>query len=135
MDSLPLVAQTRDTERDHVARFQINWRRLLSESNSWRRTGTNDVARIQGHEAADVADQKSDVKHHRTGIPGLEPLPIHIQPHVERLRVRNLVGRDQIRANRSEGVASLALVPLATAFQLIFALGQVVYHTVAGDMP
>jgi hypothetical protein len=45
---------------------------------------------------------------------------------VQVLRVGHLVARDEERADRTERVAALALVPLAEAFELVLALGEVV---------
>ena len=59
---------------------------------------------------------------------------VHVEPHAELLRVADLIGRHQPRADRAEGVAALALVPGATAVQLKFALAHIVHQHVAGDV-
>ena len=50
------------------------------------------------------------------------------------LRVGDLVGGDQLRAERVERLAALALVPLAAALELELALRDVVREHVAGHV-
>src|SRR3546814_13097780 len=52
----------------------------------------------------------------------------------QRLRVADLVGGDQPRADRAEGRETLALVPRHAAFLLPVAFGHVVDDAIAGDM-
>ena len=52
----------------------------------------------------------------------------------EGLRVGDLVGGHQLRTERVERLAALALVPLAAALELELPLGHVVRDHVAGDV-
>lgn len=46
-----------------LARLQISWR-LLAEAYARRCSGRNDVAGLQAHEPAQVADQKGNLVNH-----------------------------------------------------------------------
>ena len=59
-----------------------------------------------------VAHQLGDAEDHRARVAVLHALAVDVQPHVEVLRFGDLVGRHEPRADRAEGVAALALVPL-----------------------
>jgi hypothetical protein len=72
------------------------------------------------------------MKDHVLGGPVLVRLSVHPEPETEILRVGDLVGGDQPGAERVEGLAGLALVPLAAAFVLELPLGHVVGHGVPG---
>lgn len=78
----------------------------------------------------DLADREDLVR----GVTVLLELTVHPQPHVQRLRVRDLVGGDQPGAERGEGLAVLALVPGAAPLVLEGALGDVVRQHVAADV-
>src|SRR3954471_24176353 len=73
------------------------------------------------------------VEHHRARIAALHLLPIHFQQHVERLRIPDLVGRDEPRADRPGRIEALALVPLRSR-HLEAALRDVVDDAIARDM-
>src|SRR5690606_29818064 len=68
------------------------------------------------------------------GVAVLETLAVHVQPHAQVLRVGDFVGRHQPGADGTEGIATLALVPGAAALHLVFALGHIVHHAIAGDI-
>ena len=63
-----------------------------------------------------------DAEHHGLGRPVLHPLAIELEPQFEFLRVPDLIGRYQPRADRAESVIGLALGPLAGALGLEFSL-------------
>src|SRR3569833_2248445 len=130
---LRLLAETVDAERDAVAALQET-RRLHPHADARRRAGGDDVARHQRHEAAGVADQFRNREDHGFRVAALQAFAVHFQPHVEPLWVRHLVAGDQPRADRAEGIATLALVPLRTALQLVFALRYVVDHAIASHI-
>src|SRR3546814_8319178 len=98
------------------------------------RAGGDDVAGLQAHEAADVADQVRHAEHHGAGAAILEALAVHLEPEGEILRVGHFVRRHQPGADRAEGVGALALHPLAGALDLEAALGDVVHDAIAGDV-
>ena len=127
------LVRARDPEPHHIAGLEVA-RRLLAHADAGRRAGGDDVAGHQRHEVADVADQMVDREDHRPGVAVLHPLAIDVEPHVERLRIGDLVARHQPRPERGEAVAALALVPGAAALELIVALRHVVADEVAGDV-
>ena len=132
-DRLLLLAEAGDAEADGLAGFQ-EFRRLHAGADARRRAGGDHVARLERHEAADIADQVGDAEDHRLGVAGLHALAVDVEEHVEVLHVVDLVGGDQPRPERAEGRAALALGPLAAALDLELALGHVVADGVAGDM-
>src|SRR5215470_15473599 len=83
---------------------------LLAEALDAER---HDIAGLERHEAADIADDMRDAEDHGLRAAGLHALAVDVEPHVEGLRVRDLVPRHQPRTERREGVAALAFVPLA----------------------
>ena len=70
---------------------------------------------------------------HGARVAALHALAVHVEEHVEHLRVGNLVGGDKPGPNRAERVVALALVPLR-GLHLEGALGDVVHHAIAGDV-
>ncbi len=62
------------------------------------------------------------------------PLAVDLGPQRELAGIGHLVGGDQPRADRAEGVGALALGPLAAALDLKLALGDVVDDAIAGDV-
>ena len=59
---------------------------------------------------------------------------VYFQPHFKILRVGDFVFGNQPGADRAEGVGAFAFGPLAGAFELEGALGEVVDYAVAGDV-
>ncbi len=107
---------------------------LHAEADAGRGAGDDDVAGQQRHEAADVGHQFGAAEDHVGGRAVLHAGAVQIQPEMQVLRIGDLVGGDQPRSERAEAVAALALVPLRAAFELVFALGDVVGDAVAGDV-
>src|SRR3546814_1333971 len=89
-DVLALLAEAGDAERHGVARLQVA-RRLLPHADARRRAGGDDVAALQAHEAADVADQVGDAEHHGPGAAVLEALAVDLQPEIGRASCRERV--------------------------------------------
>src|ERR1041384_2874278 len=112
--ALTLLAQALDAQAHRLAGDEVA-RRLLSQADAGWRAGGGDGARLQAHEAAQVAHELRDLEHHRARVPVLEPVAVHLEPEVQHLRVGHLVGGDEPRPDRAEAVVALALVPLATA--------------------
>ena len=106
----------------------------MAEPDAGGRARGNDVARIQRHEAADVADQVAHPEYHLRCVAVLTAPAVDVQPQVQALRVRHFIRRDEPGSDRSEGVAALALDPLPVPLQLEFPLGNVVDDAVTGDM-
>ena len=66
-------------------------------------------------------------------IRSLQLLAIDLEPHVEVERIRQLIGGDQFRTERSECVTGLPLDPLAASFQLKLPFREIVVETVSSD--
>src|SRR6185312_10988356 len=133
-DFLPGLAKLVHAQGHDVAGPQENGGRLLAGPDSGRRTGGDDVAGIERHEAAAVRDQGAHGKNHPAGVAGLHALAVHIEPHAQLLGIADLIGRHEPVADRSEGVTALALVPGAAAAELEFTLAHIVHQHVAGDV-
>ena len=73
------------------------------------------------------------IEDHGRGVAALALLAVDVEPHVELLRVLDLVLGDEPGAERAEGLAALALGPLPGALDLKDALGDVVGEAIAGD--
>ena len=112
---------------------EIGRRFEAHSDSSWRACG-DDIAWKQAHELAQIVNDESDAEDHVSGVAVLDPLSIKVEPEGESLRIRNLIGRHEPRAHRTERVAGFALNPLACAFELPFSLGDIVDDAVASDM-
>src|SRR5215468_808171 len=74
------------------------------------------------------------IEDHRLCIAALALLAVDVEPHIEVLRILDFVLGDEPRTDRSEGLAALALVPLAAAaLDLEDALGHIVAKEIAGN--
>src|SRR5690554_1722696 len=132
-DSLLLLAESGDAQAHALAGPEVGWR-LLAHAYPGRGTGGDDIARLQAHELTEVADQEGDAIDHGAGIAALVAMAVHFQPQVQVMGVGDLVRGDQPGAQGAKGVAALALVPGAAAFELELALGYIVHHAVTGYM-
>ena len=133
-DLLLLLAEFLDAERDDVARFEELRRRLHAQAHARRRAGDDDVARLHHHELRAVPDQVFAAEDHGLGVAALALLAIDVEPHLEILRILDLILGDEPRADRPEGLGALALAPLtAGTLDLEVALGHVVRQEIAGD--
>src|SRR5258706_10544492 len=130
---LGLLPQSRNAERDHVADLQELRLRLHAECHARRGAGDDDVAGLQNHELRAVPHEVCDAEDHRLGGAFLTRLAIHGKPHVEVLRLGDLILGDEPRAKRTESLRALALRPLAGALDLEFALRDVVGKAIASD--
>src|SRR6188472_2816026 len=101
---LALLAQALDAEPHLVAGLEEHGRRLHAESHAGRRAGGDEVARPERHEAAAVRDQLGDAEDHRLRAAVLAALAVDVEPHRQRLRILDLVGRHHPRPDRAEGV-------------------------------
>src|SRR5262245_35217248 len=134
LDLLRLIPEPGDAERHHVARFEELRLRLHAKPYARRRAGDDDVARLHDEELRAIPDQVLDPEDHRLGVAALTPLAIDVEPHLEVLRILDLVPGHEPRPNRAEGLAALALVPLpARTVDLEGALGYVVRQEIPRD--
>src|SRR5260221_1070826 len=132
-DLLALLAQAADAERHDVARLEEHRIRLDAHADPGRRAGGNDVAGQQRHVVADVRHDLRAAEDHGARVARLHALAVDVEPHLQALRVGDLVGGDEPGPDRPGGVEALAFVPLA-GDELEGALGHVVHHAVAGDV-
>src|SRR5262249_14668774 len=72
--------------------------------------GRQDVAGLERVDRRDPLDAARDLVRHVTGVEVLLQLAVHPQPHLELVRVSDLVGRHDPRADRRERVTRLHLV-------------------------
>src|SRR5580698_5025669 len=116
-----------------ISRTQVK-RWLSAKTHARRRTGGNYVARSQAHEPADIADQAGNSENHSSRIPALAALTIYVKPQIKILRIGHFVGRNQPGADRTESIGALAFDPLAGAFQLKSAFGEIIDYAISGDV-
>src|SRR6185312_17055703 len=90
-DLLPLLAETVDPDRHHVADLQEFRRWLHAERNARRGAGYDDVARLHHEELRAVPDDVFATEDHRLGVAALATFAVHVEPHVEVLRVLDFV--------------------------------------------
>src|SRR3984957_19591540 len=128
---LLLLTQPIDTERHHVAGFQER-RRLHAEPDARRRAGDDDVAGLQDEILRAAPNDVAAVEDHGRGVAALAFLAVDVEPHVQFLRVLDLVLGDEPWAERAKRLAAFALGPLAGALDLEHALGDVVRAAIAG---
>src|SRR4051812_34019250 len=126
---LQLLAQPSDPEPNHITRTQIH-RRFLSETHTSGCTCRDDVAGMQAHHRAQVADQSRHTENHVRRIAVLITLAVHLEPQTQRVRIGNFVACDEPGTGRTKRVAAFAFIPSATTFELILALRDVVNHAV-----
>src|SRR5215471_9270799 len=122
---LALLAQPVDPERDHVAGLEEFRLGLHAEPDARRRAGGDDVARLQHEELRAVPDEVPAVEDHGFGVAALALVAVDVEPHVEALRVLDLILGDQPRADGAEALGALALDPLPAALDLEYALRHV----------
>src|SRR5262249_8267712 len=118
---------------DDVAGFEEFRLRLHAEPDAWRRAGDDDVARLHDKILRAGPDDLPAIEDHRRSIAALALLAINVEPHVEVLRILDLVLGDEPGAERPEGLAAFAFGPLPSALDLKDALGDIVGKTIAGD--
>src|SRR3954466_3796157 len=131
-DLLPLLAKAFDAKGDDVARLEPH-RRLHAERDTGRRSGRDDVTRLEHEKLRAVPDDVLDIEDHRLRVAALALLAVHVEPHVELLDVGDLVLGDEPRSERAEGLAALALGPLAAALGLEVAFRDVVANAITRD--
>src|SRR5207245_9621337 len=101
-----LDAEPGDAHFDQVAGLNVA-RRLHPVGDARRRPRREDVARAQRHEAADVGHEVTDAEDHVRRLATLARFAVDGRPELERLGVPHLVGGDEPRPDRREGVGAL----------------------------
>src|SRR5258708_8779659 len=116
-DLLLLLAQSLDAEMNPVTGTQESGG-FLAHPHTGRRTRADDVARLQGHELADVVNQETRAPYHGRGRTFLIAAIVYVKPQTQSLRIRNFVGGYKPRTDRTKRIAILALLPFPTPFHL-----------------
>ncbi len=116
-----------NSQRHHVARLEEQ-RGRLSLSDAGRGSRRQDVAGFERDELADIGNEMCNAEDHGARVAALHATAIEVEPEVKALRIRDLVSGHQKRADRTESVATLALVPLRAAFLLEGSLGNIVHQ-------
>src|SRR2546421_2659512 len=130
---LPRGAEPVDAELDRVAGHEVA-RRAVTQPDARRGACGDDVAWQERHELTDEADQGRHVEDQLARRAALLGLAVHFEPKWEIVYVADLVRRGEKRPERCEGIAALALHPLAPALELEGALRVVVVQHVPGDV-
>src|SRR3989440_9384795 len=131
--ALPRGAEPVDAELDLVAGREVA-RRAVAQPDARRGARGDDVAGQERHKLTDVADQGRHVEDQLARRAALLGLAVHFEPKWEIVYVADLVGRGEKRPERREGIAALALHPLAPTLELEGALRVVVVQHVPGDV-
>lgn len=133
-DSLALLAEAGNVQLHDVTGFEVDRIWLDPHANTGRRACGDDIARVQCHELRQMTDDLCHAENHRGGIAGLHALSVHIERHIQRLRIWDLVAGHQKWAGGAEGVAAFALGPLTGQLGLEMPLGDVIDDTITGHM-
>ena len=128
-----LLAKSLDRQGELIA-FLEEYSRVPRHADPRRRAGGDHVARLERHEAADIAHEMRHAEDHGGGIAGLHARPVEIEREAERLRIRNLIFGDEPGAERPETGVAFRLDPLAWTALLQAPLRHVVGDHVAGDV-
>src|SRR2546423_13302054 len=131
--ALPRGAEPVDAELDFVAGREVA-RRAVPQPDARRGARGDDVAGQERHKLTDVADEGRHVEDQLARRAALLGLAVHFEPELEIVHVADLVGRGEKRPERREGIAALALHPLAAALELEGALRVIVVQHVPGDV-
>src|SRR6266480_3382726 len=110
-DVLALTAQLIDAELHDVAPLQPH-RRREPHPDAGRRSGVDEIPGLHDEKLAQAVHDEVRVEDHARGRAGLPPDAVDIEPHAQGQDVADLVGGDQPRASRVEGLGRLALAPL-----------------------
>lgn len=127
-----LAAEVIDFESDDIAGAEIA-RGLHAEADAGRGAGGDDVAGFEGHELRQIMNEERHVEDHRASAAVLAWFVVDPEAKAEIGGIGNFVRCDEPGAEGIEGVARFSLGPLATAFELEGALGDVVGNAVASD--
>src|SRR4029079_5651182 len=130
---LTLLAEPVDAERDHVPG--------LEEFGLWFHAQPHAGGRARNYLSSGLHDEilraapenVPAIEDHGACVAALAFVAVHVEPHLEILRVLDLVFGHEPRAERTERLAALALRPLSRAFELKNAFGDIVRKTVTGD--
>src|SRR5579875_2291582 len=107
--------------------------RLARDADARRRPGRHDVARLERHDRAQLGEQPAHAEHHLRRVRVLQRLAVDRAADRERLRVGDLVARDERRSARAVRVPRLSKRPLRGE-RLIVADAHVVEAGVARDL-
>ena len=95
-----------------------------------RGAGRDQVTDTEGHETAQIGDERANGEHHVFRVPALPTVAVDRGPEREPLRVRNLVGAHEPWSDRRERIGALPLGGAATVLHLERALGDIVHEAI-----
>src|SRR5437870_13748353 len=105
----------------------------MALDHAFRGAGENNVAGFESYVAGDVADDLPAGKDHVTGVRGLARFSVGPAPDLQVVRL-DLLGGNQVGAQRGELVRRFANHPLASGLQLQIPCSKVIAGTVAGHV-
>src|SRR5271156_1067446 len=100
-----------DLASDGIADDQW-FRRLESEANAARRSGENDIPRLEGHGLRQLGDLLPDVEDQVPGIRVLTKLAVDKGPQPQDVRVADLIGSYNARTKRTVRIERFSEHPL-----------------------
>ena len=106
---LALPAKARNFQLHHIAGLEVDRFRLYAHPHTRRGSGGDDITRVERHKLGQMADNLRHREDHGRCIASLHAFAVHIQRHIQRLRVWNLISGHEIGACGAEGVAAFAL--------------------------
>src|SRR5258707_4474783 len=115
---LGLLAQPCNPELYDITWLKELRLRLHAERDARRGAGDDDVAGLQHHELRAVPHQVGDTEDHGLGGALLAVLAVDREPHIEILRLGDLVLGDEPGTERAERLRAFAFGPLAGALDL-----------------
>src|SRR5258707_4738743 len=104
--------------------------RCAAEPHAGRRSGTDDIAGLQSHEARDMLDKLRNTEDQFPSVRMLERFAPNRKTNIKRLRIGDLVAGDNVRAQWCKGTEALAQGPLGGR-ELYVARAHIVQDSVA----
>ena len=117
----------------HLTDGQVTGR-LHRHRHAGGRAGGDDIAGLERHVPAHELDEVGNVENELRGVACLAELAVDLAGELEDVRIGELVGRDQPRAEGRERVERFSAVPLRALFDLRGAFADIVADEVAGDV-
>ena len=100
-------AELVDAKLDQVPFLQIGFR-IHAHAHARRGPRRNDAARKQGHELTDVTQQERNLEVKVGRVARLSGFPVDLEPHVQVVRVFDLVRSREKGTERSKGIATFS---------------------------
>ena len=129
-EAVAQLADAFDARGDRLAVLKVA-RRSAESSGARRGAGEDEVARLERDAVADEGEDRRHVEDHLGRVVLLQQLAVHLGVDAVSGGIAELIGRDEPRPERGEGVERLAPRPLHVA-ELHIARGDVVGDRVGG---